>query len=70
MDKRIDINKFGKFYCYNCSELDGNTVWRFLNELEFNRIYTFIPFISVNSRPDEPYIILSQQILVSSNSWK
>jgi hypothetical protein len=26
MDKRIDINKFGKFYCYNCSELDGNTV--------------------------------------------
>jgi hypothetical protein len=27
-----------------------------------------IPFISANNRPDEPYIILSQQILITNNS--
>jgi hypothetical protein len=27
-----------------------------------------IPLISANNRPDEPYIILSQQILITNNS--
>jgi hypothetical protein len=27
-----------------------------------------IPFISANNRPDEPYIILSQQILITNKS--
>jgi hypothetical protein len=31
-------------------------------------VYTLIPFISANDRPDEPYIILSQQILITDKS--
>jgi hypothetical protein len=37
-------------------------------ELEENQIYMFIPFITINNRPDEPYVILSQQILVTKKS--
>ena len=31
-------------------------------------MYTLILFISKNDRPDEPYIVLSQQILITYNS--
>jgi hypothetical protein len=40
----------------------------FLSELDFKKIYTVIPFISINNRPDQPYIILSQQFLVTDQS--
>jgi hypothetical protein len=74
LDKRIQIVKEGKFSYWKCqdtkyeSDLHSTSVYRYLNELEDGKIYTFIPFISVNNRPDEPYIILSQQILVTRKS--
>lgn len=37
-------------------------------ELDDTKVYTLIPFISINNRSDEPYLILSQQILVTSYS--
>jgi hypothetical protein len=36
--------------------------------LDEDKIYTIIPFMTSNNRPDEPYIILSQQILVTRKS--
>src|ERR1700704_1512004 len=60
LDKRIHINKYGKFNHYK--------IYNFIYELEEDKVYTLIPFISKNDRPDEPYIILSQQILVTYNS--
>ena len=33
-----------------------------------NKIYILIPLLSKNNRPDQPYIVLSQQILVANNS--
>jgi hypothetical protein len=76
LDKRIQIVKEGKFSYWKCqdtkyeSDLHSTSVYRYLNELEEDKIYTFIPFISVNNRPDEPYIILSQQILVTRKSLR
>ena len=67
MDNRININKFGKYYHKNL-DFGYNKIWRFLNGLEDNKIYVLIPLISKNNRPDQPYIVLSQQILVSNNS--
>jgi hypothetical protein len=67
MDNRININKFGK-YCHKNLDFGYNKIWRFLNGLDDNKIYVLIPLISRNNRPDQPYIVLSQQILVSNNS--
>lgn len=68
LDKRININKYGKYYYYKIYEFNNSNIWNFLNELDENKIYILIPFISANNRPDEPYIILSQQILITNNS--
>lgn len=64
----ITINKYGKFCYYKFLELDINNILKFLYELEDNEIYTLIPFITKNNKPDQPYIILSQQILITKNS--
>jgi hypothetical protein len=76
LDKRISINKSGKYsYFHNCeskyefcNELHSNIMFKFLHDLDDKKIYILIPFISANNRPDQPYIILSQQILVTNHS--
>jgi hypothetical protein len=68
LDNRITINKNGKFCYYECLELDTNNIWKFLVKLEDNRIYSIIPLISANNKPNEPYITLSQSFLISKNS--
>jgi hypothetical protein len=67
MDQRIHFNKFGKYYYHNL-EFGYNNVGKFLNQLENKNIYVIIPIISRNNRPDQPYIILSQQLLVTNTS--
>jgi len=68
LDKRIKINKFGKFNYWRIYEDRNSKVWQFLSELEDNKVYTLILMFSKNNRPDEPYITLSQQILITSKS--
>jgi len=68
IDKRIKINKYGKFNYYKIYEFNHKKIWNFIYELEENKVYTLIPFISKNDRPDEPTIMLSQQILITYNS--
>ena len=50
------------------SNFDLDDVKNFLNNLDHDKIYILIPFISVNDRSDEPFTILSQQILITRNS--
>jgi hypothetical protein len=50
----------------NNFELDD--MKNFLNNLDHDKIYTLIPFISINDRSDEPYIIISPQILITRDS--
>nr|YP_009498238.1 hypothetical protein [Lactifluus piperatus]AWX53024.1 hypothetical protein [Lactifluus piperatus] len=71
IDIRIDVIKKGKFYynCNNCTvELEHSNVRGFLNQLDRNKFYTIIPLLSVNNKMDEPYIILSKQILITRYS--
>jgi hypothetical protein len=68
LDNRIKLNKYGKFHYHKIYEYNIELVYNFIKELHSNRIYTLIPFISANNKPDEPYIILSQQILITDNT--
>jgi len=68
LDKRIKINLYGRFNYWKISEITNSKLYQFLDNLEDGKIYTLIPYISANDRPDEPYIVLSQQILITSNS--
>jgi hypothetical protein len=75
LDNKIVIIKDGKylFESNNCSyetflELHHNKIHKILNDLDDKKVYILIPFISINNRPDEPIIILSQQILVTNYS--
>jgi len=74
LDKKIQIIKEGKFLYWKCqntkyeSDLHSTSVYRYLHELEDGKIYTFIPFMTINNKHDEPSVILSQQILVTRNS--
>lgn len=69
LDKRIEVNKFGKFNYHNFGEeIHVNNIWKFLSQLDENKIYTIIPVLSKNNTPDEPFIILSQTFLVTKHS--
>ena len=68
LDKRIKLNLYGRFNYWRIYEIRNSKFWSFLNELEDNKVYTLIPYISANDRKDEPIIVLSQQILITSNS--
>lgn len=67
LDRRIEINKNGKFN-YHTFWIDNLNIWSFLQSLEDRKIYTLIIFLSKNAKPDEPYIILSRQILITTKS--
>lgn len=68
LDKRIKLNLYGKFNYWRIYEVRNYKICQFLSELEDNKVYTLIPYISANDRTDEPFIVLSQQILITSNS--
>lgn len=68
LDNRIIINKNGKFSFYKCLELNIDNIWGFLQGLEDNKVYSLFPLVSANNNPDEPYILLSQSILITKMS--
>jgi hypothetical protein len=68
LDKRIKFNKYGKFHYHKIYEYNIELIYNFIKELHSDKIYTLIPIISANNKPDEPIIILSQQILITNNS--
>lgn len=68
LDNRIDINKSGKFCYYKCPSFETEDIQYFLKTLDDNKIYIIIPFISKNNWVNEPYIILSRQILITNKS--
>jgi hypothetical protein len=43
-------------------------ILNFINRLDDNSIYTIIPLISIFGKDDDPYIIISKQILVGKFS--
>lgn len=67
----LRFNKKGR-YNYNIinrsHELNNKHIYMFLQQLVGKRVYVIIPLLSVNNTPEEPYVILSKQILMSNNS--
>src|ERR1700687_1547045 len=68
LDSRINIIKKGEFKYYKSFSFDIEDVRNFLHVLDSDRIYTLIPFISINNKINESHTILSQQILITSKS--
>lgn len=66
--KSIDINCYGEFKHFKIFRTQIEDIKNFLFNLDENKIYTVIPLISVNCRIDDPYLILSRQILVTKFS--
>nr|YP_009487262.1 hypothetical protein [Russula foetens]AWB36164.1 hypothetical protein [Russula foetens] len=68
LDHRLKINKNGKFKYFKLFNFEIEDIKNYLNKLDDDKIFTLIPLISKNDKTDEPCIILSQQILITSNS--
>jgi hypothetical protein len=68
LDEKIKIIKHGRFKYYKMLGHDLDDIKNFINNLNHDTIFTLIPFISINARYDEPFTILSQQILITKNS--
>jgi hypothetical protein len=71
LDKRIKINAEGIYNFETFSELHIYDFIRFLHKLESDKIYVVIPILSKNNTPSQPFIVLSQQFLITrkSNYW-
>jgi hypothetical protein len=69
LDQKINIIKHGKFKYYKMvDDLILEDIKNFINNLDDDKLYTLIPFISINDRYDEPFMVLSQQILITRKS--
>lgn len=68
VDTKINIIKNGQFKHFKIFNCDLDQVKNFIYNLDSNKIFTLIPFISINAKIDDPLIILSRQILISKNS--
>ena len=69
LDQKINIIKHGKFKYYKMvNDLILEDIKNFINNLDDDKLYTLIPFISINDRYDEPFMVLSQQILITRKS--
>jgi hypothetical protein len=48
--------------------LQKDDIRNFIINLESNKIYTLIPFVSIDCRVNDPFLTLSPQILITKNS--
>ena len=68
LDRKMWITKKSKFEHTVFAELYDNSIFKFLCSLEHEKFYILIPMLSINNKIDEPYIILSRQILITRYS--
>lgn len=68
INSRIKIYKIGKFNHYYIPNMRLPGIINFISKLDEDAIYTIIPIISMVGKTDDPYIILSKQILVTRYS--
>ena len=68
LNHKLKINKNGKYKYFKMNNFELEDIKNFLNNLDHKKIYILIPFISFNDRSDEPFTVLSQQILLTRDS--
>src|ERR1700730_3493966 len=67
-DKTINIDKSGKYYYFRIFNGCSDGIDNFLNNLKDDEIYLVNPLISINCKYNDPYLTLSRQFLISSES--
>jgi hypothetical protein len=68
VNKHIEVDKRGKFNYFYIPYFELNRIRDFILNLDDNSFYTILPLISIYGKEEDPHIILSKQILVSSYS--
>jgi hypothetical protein len=68
INRSIQINKIGKFKYHYIPNFESFGIWDFISKLNSNQIYTVIPILSMDGQNDDPYIILSKQMLLNHYS--
>lgn len=68
IDPLITINKFGKFRHFCTPKMELINITNFISKLDDKTFYTVIPIITMSGKTDDPYIILSKQILITKKS--
>jgi hypothetical protein len=64
----VEINKSGKFKYFINYNIDIKLIKEFIDTLNPFSLYVMIPLISKTGKLNDPYIILSKQILVTKYS--
>ena len=68
IDLKLKVNKNGPYKYFKSLIPEMEDVGNFINNLEENKIYVLIPFISINDKTIDPFMVLSQQILLTKNN--
>jgi len=68
VNKHINIDKRGKFLYFYLPYSNYNKLIEFIKMLDKDSFYTAIPILSIHGKDEDPHIILSRQILISSYS--
>lgn len=48
LDRRISIDKYGKFNYWKIYAANNSKIWDFLNQLEDDSLYTLIPILMID----------------------
>jgi hypothetical protein len=68
VNKTINVNTYGEFKYFNIFRCNVRDIENFVLNLDSSKIYTVIPILSINKSFDDPYIILSKQLLITKYS--
>nr|YP_009498199.1 hypothetical protein [Lactarius deliciosus]AWX52985.1 hypothetical protein [Lactarius deliciosus] len=68
INKLVKTEKNGKFQYFYISYFQINLIREFILNLDSNSFYTLIPMLSIYGKDEEPYLILSKQILITNYS--
>ena len=66
--KHIKTDKSGKFKYFYIPYFQIKGIEEFILSLENNSLYTIIPVLSIFGKDEDPHLILSKQILITSYS--
>src|SRR5438445_542335 len=68
IDTKLKVNKNGPYKYFKSLIPEIEDIDNFINNLEEHKIYVLIPFISISDKTNDPFMVLSQQILLTKNN--
>jgi hypothetical protein len=68
IDKSLNVYLNGEFKYFKIPLMDSKGIYDFIDEIDGDKLYLVIPFITHSCKLDDPFIILSRQILISRYS--